>query len=216
MPEMLSIGSELIGTSKPLAIGAVRQRNNSPGNEQITVAAGETIELIKLLDGDIEASASLADAPGGGLRVEVSDSGDLNCYALPWRGGAAYLAKLQSRHDLFVTPKLNGCGFIVAGDTGNPTVVHANTKSDRLVPSDNVQETYDNYNAVYGQVYGTLAAQLIEKGHLPSHNLQILKPDDYLDPASSMAAVFGVCHGSWKFYYNCRNTTKELWPNFER
>ena len=213
---------------QPIAIRGLVGGNNSPGNKTIAVSAGgggtESIQLVEYDASTIIQTASVAEGVDRKVNVTIqSGSGGggtsaNQCYALPWSSGMAYMTRLNSACEYFFTPCLNGCAVLIDGEAASPTVVHVNADSPRLAVDGSFEQVAEIQTAVYSQFYGSFAAALIDRDYISGNKLEILKPDDYLKiGVSSFAAVFGVkASASWTFYYNCRNLTKELWPNFER
>ena len=212
---------------QPIAIQGIAAGNNSPGNETIAVSAGggktESIQLVQCTASSIIKTASATEGVDRKVSVtfqSASSSGSTasQCYALPWKSGMAFLTRLDSACEYFFTPGLNGCAVLIDGEAASPTVIHANADSPRLSVEGSFEQVAEMQTAVYSQFYGSFAAALIDQNYISGNKLQILKPDDYLKTGvSSYAAVFGVkASASWTFYYNCQNSTKQLWPTFER
>lgn len=171
--------------------------NNAPFTQTIQ-ASGEDYDWIMYPTLTLEGTAAGAQDTVVAHKFAVTGSPSVsgqNAYLLPWGPNKLFMGELGQKHDLFFTHTLNGCAVFIAGGRCNPTVVHANTKSDQVF---GVQEQ-DQILAAYKTIYEAMANFLVARGFLDGANLKIFWPKDYM----SKAAVFGVRRSSnWEFYAN--------------
>lgn len=111
--------------------------NNAPWNQQ-AVVLGDTYDIIDYGKGP-EGTAAVASETGHQITVNGLRGTGGNAYLLPWAPDTMCIGEVQQAHDLFFTYRLNGCGIIVSGGRSNPTVVHANTKSDAIPVTHDMQ-----------------------------------------------------------------------------
>ncbi|WP_434684174.1 hypothetical protein [Pseudanabaena minima] len=143
-----------------------------------------------------------------------SGTTNINAYGLPWGAGYASRTILGSSRNVFVTPRLDGCGIMIAGPTATPTIIHANCRpTDLLTP---VQNDLPTYYRLWSDVYIAIASKMVSASLLPDNSLEMLLPKDYLLTGVSDASVFGVCEGgSWSFYVTLNKTsageTRKIW-----
>jgi hypothetical protein len=173
--------------------------------------AGLTSDTITLHKKAIVTATADVDSPlGSNQRINVA-AGDGNCYWLPWGPGKCYIGNLPSGKKYFFTYKINGCGVIIGGTKAQPIVAHANMVSNRLVTTNDNDETTRIQTAVYESFYMGLAAQLQMTGELTGSQVTVYTPREYLSGAG-FGAVFGICPaGEWTFYGNSGGKTTKIW-----
>lgn len=181
--------------------------NNAPWSE--TIKNGE-YTLIDHGKGP-EGSATLGVEDPHQISVSGAKGTGGNTYLLPWGSNEARICEVQQAHDHFFTYGLNGCGIFIAGGRSNPTVVHANTKSDDI-PVTLDKEVMSN---AYRQEYGIFVRALQRLGILDPSNTKTFVPGDH--GYAGRAGVFGSKVGAkWTFYANIHGTsgatTVQIWP----
>ncbi|MBX9701317.1 MAG: hypothetical protein K2X74_17915, partial [Acetobacteraceae bacterium] len=206
------------GLAKSLTIVGPAGGNNSPGNLQARCGPGQ--RTVDIVTEAVTATVATGTAGHGGdtLTLAASAAPAAGAYWLAWNPWRAYITHLGAAKRFFVTANLTGCGIIVAGDETDPYVVHANCAAASVVdfPKSGSMQTYnDDLTAERNVFYGQVAAELVRLNHIPSRNLQMLRPEDYGKRASEgfggVCAVFGVSDGArWKLYYNVGNGGKGI------
>lgn len=206
-----------------------------------SVDDGEEISLIKYVPSDAQRTVYLkADKKDNGQSVNVTETvqdgaSSVGGYYLGWKADEAHLMTLPAigPNDWFFTAKMNGCCVYVGGDAGTPTVIHANTASDKLEDiefengtpiEEKMRLLADHQQALYRKIYAKLAQKFQEHGHLTGNNISVFDPPNYRLLNGYEAYVFGRRkNGNWTFYccYERQSNgaksfiTHELWPNFE-
>jgi hypothetical protein len=200
-----------------------------------THLGGVGMELITVNNQLSRRDIVVSDTPHGfslSLAASGQGAGAFKAYWLPWKSGEAYRIQLGTELDMFITAKMNSCGFIVGGrDRKQPVAIHANeanvTMPDYSSPNSPayLKEIRGVQNNEYKLSYGGLAAQAIAAGLFgPSdpkvdQNVGVLDPEFYMTDKLQFASVFGIRSGEgWTFYANItditnKGTTLELWPD---
>jgi hypothetical protein len=183
--------------------------NNAPWNQQ-AVVLGDTYDIIDYGKGP-EGTAAVASETGHQITVNGARGTGGNAYLLPWAPDTMCVGEVQQAHDLFFTYRLNGCGIIVSGGRSNPTVVHANTKSDAIPVTHDMQAM----TAAYRTIYQGMAAHLATLGIVDPPSSRLFVPGDH--GYVGLAAVFGArSGGKWTFYATIGGTgaaaTVQIWP----
>lgn len=182
--------------------------NNAPYSEQITVGRDQ----YSLMDLGRDAVGTIAVEQAFGPPNQISLTGNKgdggNAYLLPWASNKLFLAELGGKHDLFFTAMMNSCAVIISGGRCNPSVIHANTKSNALNAA-----PLDQLGAVYGGIYRGMANALAQRGIVDLSNMAIFEPAEY----QGKGTVFGVRLDSrWTFYCTTwvgkGSVTRQLWP----
>ncbi|MEM8717101.1 MAG: hypothetical protein AAGE92_15235 [Cyanobacteria bacterium P01_G01_bin.4] len=195
-------------------VGLGQPAGNAPGSEQIE-SLGVTLQLIDVMGQS--GAVQDRDLPSE-CTVSVKSEGDDNAYVLPWKASSATITSLGGSHEVFVTSQLNGCAIFIGGDSGTPTVIHANAQPEDYTNAgepesfDQIREFAVNTRLPrWDSYYGAVAQKLATTGHLPTTNAGTLLPGDYMKNGD--AAVFGVKDGgSWEFFVNSGNSTTKFWP----
>lgn len=213
--------------ARSLTITGPAGGNNSPGNVQ--ARCGPAQRTVDIVTEAVTASVATGAAGHGGATLTLTASSALAAEAhwLAWNPWRAYITHLTAAKRFFVTANLTGCGVIVAGDETDPYVVHANCAAASVVdfPASGSVQTYnDDLTAERNVFYGQVATELVRLNHIPSRNLQMLRPEDYGKRLSEgyggVCAVFGISDGArWKIYYNVgrngQGITRQLFPDFQ-
>lgn len=183
--------------------------NNAPFNQQVVVG-GDTYTIVDYGKGP-SGTATVAGETATELTVACDRGQGGNAYLLPWAENTMCVCELQQAQDVFFTHRLNACGIIISGGRCNPTVVHANTKSD------SIPVTFDKalMSAAYRSIYVGMAQALEALGIGDSENRVVFSPGDH--DYIGVASVWGARRaGAWEFYANiwlkagCK--TVKLWP----
>lgn len=183
--------------------------NNAPFNQNVTIQ-GDAYDIVDFGKGP----AGTANVTGEtALQINVdSAAGDSgNAYLLPWASNKMCVGELGQEHDLFFTYRLNGCGIIISGGLCNPTVVHANTKSNSIPVTNNVNQMAQAYRTIYV----AMAQRLEGMGIGDAANRIVFAPGD--QGYTGFAGVWGArTGGRWTFYANIWGTNGasvvKLWP----
>ena len=214
------------GGTKGTRVLTVRSEVISPTKSDVH---DETITVIP--EAVVTGTAAVGTPVGSSENIKVSSGGTANCYWLPWAEGKVYMGQLGNTYNLFFTPTINGCGFIIGGTEAQPIVAHANMDTPRLrqvvedalktktagkgAKSGSAEEQIAKDQAlIYEQFYGNLAAKMIQDDMISGARLEVVAPQQYLiDAKASFGAVFGINEGgSWRFYGNWGQQTKRIWP----
>jgi hypothetical protein len=145
-------------------------------------------------------------------------------YILNWAADHVYYTQLGNAGRIFATPRLNGCGVLIAGGRQDPVVVHANVSPETVYPEradvTAANITREEKELAWGRFYAKLAAQLRAQGILANDAISAIHPQFY-QASGSYARAFGIRRADgWTFYLNMDTgpgtaSTKRVWPDLQ-